>query len=423
MRRTSSMGSLELEQVLTDGALDCGVIVPKDQIFLWQHLQTKLVRCNVTGEAAQHNGEHVVAARMALRPEADGDVRVTERFLRRGKFAFLLHDGSGPLGTSWTWLCLVRTLYKSGFSVILLDLPGMGASIVSGNCDGAEAEWEEHGASVLVQVMDALRIPKCHLVTCGASCSALIRMVKSAPNRIEGEHILHNPVLDCKQCGKLSGLLKNSGIRALVTLDKDNPGRAHAAHDYCLDIQADGSSNAALSLMCLRDDEMNKVHTNTSVPIALLVPSKSVAHSYATFLDQGKSKIALSPSPSKAGSSSPLRGSLADALGDSKPVSGIWKKARPSKEKSASHVSFAQCAVSSSEQVQPSQKQSLPRLVSDTTPFRKWQRSGSLPVQPSKRHIGHGANLVVKSEMGKTSQEPSLSLPSPLGGRTMQVVG
>jgi len=199
MHRTNGMGSLELDQVLADGALDCQVLVPKERTFLRQHLQTEFVRCKVKGEATQHNGEHVIAVRMALRPEADGGIRVTERFLRTGKFIFLIHDRVGPLRTSWIWLSLVRTFYKSGFSVILLDLPGMGASSFCGNVHGAGSEWEEHDASILVQVMDALRLAKCHLVTCGASCSAVIRMVKSAPNRIEGNHIIHNPVLDSKE--------------------------------------------------------------------------------------------------------------------------------------------------------------------------------------------------------------------------------
>jgi len=409
MRCTSSVGSLELDQLLADGALDCEVLLPKDRTFLQQHLQTEFVRCNVKGEATQHSGEHVIAARMALRPEADGGIRVTERFLRKGKFIFLIHDRAGPLRTSWIWLRLVRTLYKSRFSVILVDLPGMGASSFSGNFNKTGPEWEEHDASVLVQVMDALRIPKCHLVTCGTSCSALIRMVKSAPNRIEGEHILHNPVLDSKECGKLSVLLKNSGIRALVSLDEGHPGRTYAAHDHFLHLGPEVSSNER-GLMCLSDDEMFTVQTNTSVPITLLVPSKSVARSYATFLDQHRSKLTSPSSLSKAGSSSSLRGSLRYALDDTKPISAVRKTAQPSKEKSAASLSVAPSA---SEQVQPSQKQPLPRLLPDSTSFWKWQRSGSVPVKASKRQVGIGANVVFKTGMGTALEEPPLSLPSP----------
>jgi len=423
MRRTSSMGSLELDQVLTDGALDYQVLLPKERSFLRQHLRTQFVPCRAKGETTQHSGEHVIAVRTALRPEADGDIRITERFLRSGKFTVLIHDRAGPLRTSWIWLSLVRTLYKSGFSVILLDLPGMGASSFGGNCQAAGVEWEEHDVSFLVQVMDALRIPKCHLVTCGASCSALIQLVKSAPNRIEGEHILHNPVLDCKQCGKLSNLLRDSGIRALVTLSKGNLENSHAANDYFSRLAEDGSSNATLSVMRLRDDEMQTVQTNTSIPLAVLMPSKSVSRSYATFLDQSRSKVVLPPSPSKAGSSLSLKGSLVDSLDDAKPISGIWKTTRPSREKAAAQMLLPLCASALSEQVKPSQKQPLPQLLSDRAPFWKWQRSASVPVQASKHHAGHGANTVLKSGMGKTSVEPSLSLPSPMGSRTMKVVG
>lgn len=394
MRWTSSGGSVELDQLLTDKALDCEVLVPKQRTFLRQHLQTEFVRCDVKGEAAQHSVEHVIAVRMALRPEADGNIRVTERFRRSGRFIFLIHDRAGPLRTSWIWLSLVRTLYKSGFSVILLDLPGMGASKFCGNSHGTGAEWEEHDALVLVQVMDALRIAKCHLVTCGTSCSALIRMVKSAPNRLEGEHILHNPVLESKQCGKLSGLLKNSGIRTLVSFDKGSTGRTDAAHDHVWHLGADGTSNAALSLIYLSDNEMKIVQTNTSVPLVLLVPSKSVAVSYATFLDQRRSKVAWPPSPSK-------------------------EKTAPSREKSATKFPFSPCSAA----FQPSQKQLLPPLKSDSTSFWKWQRSGSVPAQGSKRHAGHGAHITLNSEMGTTSEEPLLSLQSPVGGRAMQLVG
>jgi len=175
--------------------------------------------------------------------------------------------------------------------------------------------------------------------------------------------------------------------------------------------------------MCLSNDEMNTVQTNTSVPIALLVPSKSVARSYATFLDQHRSKLTLPPSPSNIGSSSSLRGSLKCALDDSRPISGIRKTAQPSKEKAAAQLPLSPAAAASSEQVQPSQTQPLPWLLSDKTSFWKWQRSGSVPVQASKRHAGHGANIVLKSGMGTTSEEPSLSLPSPVGGLTLQVLG
>jgi len=135
---------------------------------------------------------------------------------RRGRFVTLLHSFHEPLTNSWSWVKFVRPLFRRGFSVVLIDLPGFGRSTVAqmALCDpGRWKAWDSH---VIAKVMEALRISKTHIIACHESCGIVFRMMQRVPHMLEDGHLFYNPILDKADVvpvhGKLYPFNQNGGL-------------------------------------------------------------------------------------------------------------------------------------------------------------------------------------------------------------------
>jgi len=115
---------------------------------------------------------------------------------RQGKFALLLHDMVGDLTTSWTWAKFIRPLYRKGFSVIVVDLPGFGRSAVSQVPSCPLERWQGQQSHVISKIMEELSVAKCQILAVGQTCGVLLHMLLSSPHRMAPEHVLVNPIFD-----------------------------------------------------------------------------------------------------------------------------------------------------------------------------------------------------------------------------------
>lgn len=115
---------------------------------------------------------------------------------RQGKFALLLHDLVGDLTTSWTWAKFIRPLYRKGFSVIVVDLPGFGRSSVSQVPSCSLEKWKGQQSHVISKIMEELSVARCQILAVGQTCGILLHMLLSSPHRMSPEHVLINPIFD-----------------------------------------------------------------------------------------------------------------------------------------------------------------------------------------------------------------------------------
>eukprot|EP00933_Yihiella_yeosuensis_P060897 TRINITY_DN63698_c0_g1_i1.p1 TRINITY_DN63698_c0_g1~~TRINITY_DN63698_c0_g1_i1.p1 ORF type:complete len:785 (-),score=119.35 TRINITY_DN63698_c0_g1_i1:180-2534(-) len=116
--------------------------------------------------------------------------------IRHGRFVTLLHSLDEPLTSSWTWIKLARPLYKKGFSVIMIDLPGLGKSKINMVSNVKKEDWVMHDWHVLCQTLDELRVPCCHFVACGSACNAVLKIMSRSPHSLEKEHFFFQPEVD-----------------------------------------------------------------------------------------------------------------------------------------------------------------------------------------------------------------------------------
>lgn len=115
---------------------------------------------------------------------------------RAGKFVLFLHSLDGDLTSGWTWAKFIRPMYRNKFSIVLVDLPGFGKSMVSQTSYVKPSRWKEFDFHIISKILEELGIPKCHICAVGSGCGILVNMLQRAPHRLEDEHFMFNAELD-----------------------------------------------------------------------------------------------------------------------------------------------------------------------------------------------------------------------------------
>lgn len=255
-------------------------------------------------------------------------ITVASGLRRQGKFALLLHDLKGELTTSWTFTKFIRPLYRKGFSIIAVDLPGFGKSSVAQVCACPVSRWQEQQAHLIAKVMEELSIAKCQLLAVGDTCGILFRMLQSSPHRIANEHVLINPVFDrnvlfahlgtdpppgakagwqaaikAKQQASLIETLRTTATRMWCIFDRDGKhtecrgGRVAPTKELQADWQNAFDTHEMLSEACknefiqanLKVTEITKqdlceAQCGKKIPVRMFVPSRHLKASVARFM-------------------------------------------------------------------------------------------------------------------------------------------
>eukprot|EP00930_Biecheleria_cincta_P076141 TRINITY_DN63350_c0_g1_i1.p1 TRINITY_DN63350_c0_g1~~TRINITY_DN63350_c0_g1_i1.p1 ORF type:complete len:687 (+),score=109.15 TRINITY_DN63350_c0_g1_i1:222-2282(+) len=125
---------------------------------------------------------------------------------RPGPTIAMFHSLEFPLTTSWTWIKLARPLYKSGFSVVMIDMPGFGRSKMNMDPSVKLEDWQHQDWHIICQTLDELRIHSCLTLTIGEMCGTVLRILTRSPHSLGKEHIFLDPRIDpAEALGDLAG--------------------------------------------------------------------------------------------------------------------------------------------------------------------------------------------------------------------------
>jgi hypothetical protein len=140
-----------------------------------------------------------------------------------GKVAVCMH-GFGWCQSGMVWSKMVEPLYRSGFSVVLVDLPGFGRS--SG--DNLQTRiWKHDGPEILLNIINGLEItvPVTVFGYCGGGAT-FMRTFSKQWNKFSKRHVLHNCVIGEWPEG-LDPKLASTGTKMYVTWNVDIDHSVH----------------------------------------------------------------------------------------------------------------------------------------------------------------------------------------------------
>ena len=177
------------EKALLNGEL----FKEKERVFL-----KKTLRLHNVSFPIGHDRTVQIELKSFWQPEA---LTTNSRGARAGRFVTLLSDDRPPIKDAFAWIKLVRPLYKKGFSVILLDLPGMGGSGCNANITVEHADWEAEDFRIVENALRGLKVARTHLVAFGKACRIILKFAKHT--HIDGystflakEHCWYQPDID-----------------------------------------------------------------------------------------------------------------------------------------------------------------------------------------------------------------------------------
>ncbi|CAE7225691.1 unnamed protein product [Symbiodinium pilosum] len=112
-----------------------------------------------------------------------------------GKLVILIHGYTGRITDSWGWAKMVKPLWKQGFTVCLLDMPGFGRSSINLRWNAPLASWQHLDAIVLSKFIEGMRFRKpASLVTYRESCQSVLRLFRESPHLVSSQHALIDPI-------------------------------------------------------------------------------------------------------------------------------------------------------------------------------------------------------------------------------------
>jgi pimeloyl-ACP methyl ester carboxylesterase len=110
----------------------------------------------------------------------------------RGSETVLCVHAFNKLTTSWAWIKLATTLFRQGFNVILMDLPGFGRSSVGRNIRCSIEQWRRWDVQIFSAFLAELKIPRVNMIGCYDSASVFLQILLNAPQILSKNHFLHN---------------------------------------------------------------------------------------------------------------------------------------------------------------------------------------------------------------------------------------
>lgn len=228
---------------------------------------------------------------------------------RPGTTIALLHSLEFPLTNSWTWVKLARPLYKSGFSVIMIDLPGFGRSKMNMDPAVKLEEWQHQDWHIICQTLDELRVHDCLTMCIGQICGTILRILMRSPHSLGKEHIFLEPKIDpAEVLGDMAGepppgagsnwraIMLQKYKESMEKILRSSKARVWSMHDQgkltrtVFDTQAllaDTMQHPVLSqrtlITQLSKEDMCCCHIGAKLPFSFLYPRKDLVHEIVEF--------------------------------------------------------------------------------------------------------------------------------------------
>eukprot|EP00930_Biecheleria_cincta_P032243 TRINITY_DN22376_c0_g1_i3.p1 TRINITY_DN22376_c0_g1~~TRINITY_DN22376_c0_g1_i3.p1 ORF type:complete len:552 (+),score=80.49 TRINITY_DN22376_c0_g1_i3:111-1766(+) len=296
--------------VHTGGEVFASMDEPSDKSVLWGELfaekERLFFRKELTTEIACFSIKDTfqISVRCLWQPIAR-----TKQGHRPGTTIALIHSIEFPLTSSWTWVKLARPLYKSGFSVVMIDLPGFGRSKMNMDPAVKLEEWQHQDWHIICQTLDELRVHSCLTMCIGQICGTILRILARSPHSLGKEHIFLEPSFDpADVLGDLAGapppgagsnwreIMRQKYKDALEKILRTSKARIWSMHDKgrmtktLFDTQAllsDTMQHTVLSTRTLitqfSKSDMCCCHIGAKLPFSFLYPRKHLLQEIVEF--------------------------------------------------------------------------------------------------------------------------------------------
>jgi hypothetical protein len=110
----------------------------------------------------------------------------------RGSETVLCVHAFRKMTTSWTWVKFATTLYRAGFNVIMMDLPGFGRSSIMRDIRCPISTWDHWQVQMFTTFLGQMGISRVNMMGCYESASFFLDVLLHAPHFLSGNHFLHN---------------------------------------------------------------------------------------------------------------------------------------------------------------------------------------------------------------------------------------
>mmetsp|Transcript_11821 Transcript_11821/g.28271 ORF Transcript_11821/g.28271 Transcript_11821/m.28271 type:complete len:623 (+) Transcript_11821:89-1957(+) len=132
--------------------------------------------------------------RIAWNPAAKKQIE-TRGGTSEHNLVIFLHGYSGRITNSWGWVKMVKPLWKQGFTVCLLDMPGFGRSSVNMRWNAPLSSWQRHDSIILSKLIERMRFLKpISFVSYRESCQSVLRVFRDSPHLVSDRQVLIDPV-------------------------------------------------------------------------------------------------------------------------------------------------------------------------------------------------------------------------------------
>ena len=117
--------------------------------------------------------------------------------IERGSETVMCFHSFVKITTSWAWIKFAVTLFRQGFNVILVDLPGFGKSSVGRDIRCDIKTWRSWNVTMISMLMTKLQIPKINVMASYESASIFTDILLQSPQLLGRHHVLYNVCAPC----------------------------------------------------------------------------------------------------------------------------------------------------------------------------------------------------------------------------------
>ena len=112
--------------------------------------------------------------------------------IERGSETVMCFHSFSKITTSWAWIKFAVTLFRQGFNVILVDLPGFGKSSVGRDIRCDLITWRSWNVTMVSMLMAKLQIKKINIMASHDSASIFTDILLQSPHILGRNHFLYN---------------------------------------------------------------------------------------------------------------------------------------------------------------------------------------------------------------------------------------
>ena len=160
--------------------------------FFIDNMVVKSIEFSGTG-----NAQIFCRVMMHDQAKSSGNQMLPSRIARGSETVLCLH-AFHKMTTSWCWIKLATTLYRQGFNVILMDLPGFGRSSVGRDIRCSVGSWRKWEVQIFTTFLAEMKIPRVNILSCYETASVFLTILLNAPQVLSRNHYLHNVCLCVK---------------------------------------------------------------------------------------------------------------------------------------------------------------------------------------------------------------------------------